>query len=154
MKSCCFTGHRYVKENQELLNRLKISIEECINNGVTDFYSGGAIGWDTICAKIVLQLKEKYPYIKLHLILPCSKEHQTLYWNKIQVLEYESILKNADTIQYTSNNYYDGCMKIRNTKLIELADICICYYNHNLKSGTAQTIKIAITKGIPIINLA
>ncbi|MGN1411723.1 MAG: SLOG family protein [Oscillospiraceae bacterium] len=154
MKSCCFTGHRYIKENQELLNRLKISIEECIHNGITDFYSGGAIGWDTLCSKIMLQLKEKYPHIKLHLILPCNKENQTLYWSKSQVLEYENILKMADTIQYTSNHYYDGCMKVRNARLVEVADLCICYYNHNCRSGTAQTVRMALKKGIPVINFS
>lgn len=154
MKSCCFTGHRYVKENKDLIRKIIISIEECINNGIIDFYSGGAIGWDTICSDIVIQLKKKYPQIKLHLILPCIKEQQTLYWNEIQIYKYEKILENADTIEYTSYNYYNGCMKIRNAKLIELSDICICYYNHNFRSGTAQTIKMALTKQIPIINLA
>lgn len=153
MKSCSFTGHRNVKKNQDLIDKLTVSIEECINNGVTDFYSGGAIGWDTICGKVVLQLKEKYPQIKLHLVLPCRKEFQTLYWSDTQKLEFEEIFQLADTIQYTSSEYYDGCMKIRNARLVELADICICYRDNRYNTGTAQTVRMAIAKHIPIVNI-
>lgn len=153
MKSCSFTGHRNITENQDLLNSLILSIEYCIKNGVTDFYSGGAIGWDTICSKMVLRLKNKYPQIRLHLVLPCRKEYQTLYWNEIQKLEFEKIFQLADTIEYTSLYYYNGCMKIRNARLIQLADICICYCDNQYSTGTAQTVRMAIKKSIPIINL-
>ena len=42
-----------------------------IGRGVTDFYNGGAIGFDMLCAKTVIALKAEYSDIKLHLLLPC-----------------------------------------------------------------------------------
>ncbi|MEE7581897.1 MAG: hypothetical protein UDO63_01630 [Oscillospiraceae bacterium] len=64
MKSCCFTGHRTVNININLLTMLMTSIESYVQNGIVDFYSGGAIGWDTICSKVVLQLREKHSHNK------------------------------------------------------------------------------------------
>lgn len=54
-----------------------------------------------------------------------------------------------------SERYYDGCMKGRNARLVELATVCcICYWNVNDKrSGTGQTVRMAQKKGIEIINL-
>lgn len=153
MKSCCFTGHRTVNININLLTMLMTSIESYVQNGIVDFYSGGAIGWDTICSNVVLQLREKYPNIKLHLILPCNTEHQTLYWNEHQKLEFNRILQLADTIEYTSWNYHSQCMKIRNARLVQLADVCICYCDNRYATGTAQTVRMAKKKNIPIINL-
>ncbi len=46
-------------------------------------------------------------------------------------------------------------MKIRNAKLIELADVCVCYYNlSQYASGTGQTVRMAQKKEIKIINIA
>lgn len=68
MKSCFFTGHRNVTVTEELLKRLKNEIIKLIENGVCDFYVGGAIGWDILCEKTVIELRKKYPEIKLHIL--------------------------------------------------------------------------------------
>ncbi len=61
MKSACFTGHRYANISKELKNRLSIEIEQLIRNGVTEFYAGGALGFDTIAEKTVIALKKTIP---------------------------------------------------------------------------------------------
>lgn len=43
-------------------------------------------------------------------------------------------------------------MKIRNARLVELADGCICYYSGKYISGTGQTLRMAKRKKIHIIN--
>lgn len=152
-RSVCFTGHRNVKMSQELILRLNKTLTNLIENGATDFYVGGALGWDTLCEQAVIDLRKKFPQIKLHLILPCSPEEQTARWEHSQKEEYYKYLKNADTVEYTSDHYYDGCMKVRNARLVDLADCCVCYYDNRSRSGTGQTIRMAKGKGIRIINL-
>ncbi len=44
MKSVCFTGHRRIPVNQELMRRLQIKLEKMIADGYTEFYAGGALG--------------------------------------------------------------------------------------------------------------
>ena len=156
MKSACFTGHRNLKGDiADLSERLYQFIKKSIVDlGLTEFISGGAIGWDLLAAKTVLQLKEAYPQVRLHLVLPCSNAEQTEKWNEMQRKEFYYILSLADEVEYTSEHSNKECMKLRNARMVELAtDYCICYYNENRKrSGTGQTVRMAQKKGITIEN--
>ena len=152
-KCCCFTGHRVLKITDDLIDRLNDTLTELIGNGVTDFYAGGAIGWDMLCEQEVLRLRERFPQIRLHLVLPCPPDVQTAKWNIKQKAEYQRILTAADEVEILSETYYDGCMQKRNARLVELADCCFCYWNTNRKrSGTAQTVRMAQKKCIDVIN--
>ncbi|MCM1298468.1 MAG: DUF1273 domain-containing protein [Firmicutes bacterium] len=153
MKSCFFTGHRSFEINAEISAKLNAMLIELINAGVTDFYAGGAPGWDMLCEKNVLELKKIYPAIKLHLILPCPPYEQTLKWNMRQKCEYKAILEHADDTEIVSDRYYDGCMKARNMRLAESGEVCLCYLRKK-RSGTAQTVSMAEKRGLKIINLA
>lgn len=154
MRSISFTGHRKLSENGALLSqRLYQRLEEETNNGAIEFNTGGALGFDSIAAAVVLKLREVYPHIRLNLILPCSNEEQTKKWPDKEGAEFYRILKLANTVEYTSKHYYDGCMKKRNARLIELADQGFCYWNtNNDRSGTAQTVRMAQGKQITIVN--
>ena len=152
MKTCCFTGHRIIKITPELVQRLRDTIVDMIGRGVTDFYNGGAVGFDMLCAETVIALKAEYSDIKLNLLLPCPPEEQVKGWNKAQIARYNEILQAADSVTVLSEHYTDDCMKQRNERLVELADCCICYCT-NPRSGTGQTVRIAEQKGIDVINL-
>ena len=152
METCCFTGHRIIKVTPELVQRLHDTIINMIESGVTDFYDGGAIGFDMLCAETVIELKAEYSDIKLHLLLPCPPEEQVKGWNKSQVERYNKILQAADSVTVISEHYTRDCMKQRNGRLVELADCCICYCA-NPRSGTGQTIRLAKKQGILVINL-
>ncbi|MGN1089033.1 MAG: SLOG family protein, partial [Huintestinicola sp.] len=78
--SCCFTGHRKITEQDLLIEQLTSVLISLINNGCTNFYAGGAVGFDILCEQIVLKLRRKYPEIKLNLVLPCNEEEQTSGW--------------------------------------------------------------------------
>lgn len=157
MKNVCFTGHRKIDSGD--LN-LKLALDNAIcglyNKGATEFYCGGALGWDTLCANMVLYLKKRKAIpISLHLVLPCSPEYQTAKWSDADKRTFYSILEQADSVEYISDKYYDGCMKKRNQRLVDLADWCVCYYkDNNPRSGTGQTVRMAQSKGIEIINIA
>lgn len=155
MRSVSFTGHRKLAENTaSIAQRLYKKLEEEIQNGATDFNTGGAVGFDCLSAAVVLKMREVYPNIKLNLILPCSNDEQTENWEKEEKAEFYRILSLANTVEYTSEHFYKGCMKVRNTRLIELADCCLCYWNtNNPRSGTGQTVRMAIKKKIKIVNL-
>ena len=156
-KSVCFTGHRTIAEDKEKLSaRLYALLERLVTEKkVTEFYTGGAVGWDALAALTVLKLRDSYPEVKLHLVLPCPFEEQSAKWNEAQKAEYQHILGLADSVEQVSDRYYNGCMKARNARLVELAsDYCICYWNpKNFRSGTGQTVRMAQRKGIEVINL-
>lgn len=153
MKNVCFTGHRQINATIELKTRLSQTLEMLIQNGATDFYSGGCYGWDMLCSCAVIVLRKKYPQIKLHLVLPCSNEEQTAMWKAPQKEWFYKILFAADTVEYTSGHYSADCMKIRNARLAELADCCVCYYSGVHRSGTGQTVRMAQRKGAALYNM-
>ena len=138
MKSVCFTGHRKIMVTDRIKTRLMSSILLMVNDGCYDFYAGGALGWDMLCEKTVIEVRGSYPEIKLHLVLPCPASEQIVKWNKSQKEEYQKILEAADEIQIVSEHYSAVCMKKRNARLIELADCCICYCNTNIKLKSVQ----------------
>ena len=152
MKTCCFTGHRIIKITPELVQRLRDTIIKLIEQGVTDFYNGGAIGFDMLCAETIIALKAEYKDIELHMLLPCPPEEQVKGWNNTQIARYEKILNVADSVTVVSEHYTRDCMKQRNERLVELADHCICYCT-NPRSGTGQTVRMAEEKGIDVINM-
>ena len=156
-KSVCFTGHRTIAEDKETLSaRLYALLERLVTEQkVTDFYTGGAVGWDALAALTVLKLRENYTEVKLHLVLPCPFEEQSAKWNEAQKAEHKHIASLADTKEFTSEHLDKNAMRIRNARLVELAsDYCICYWNpKNFRSGTGQTVRMAQKKGIEVINL-
>ncbi len=157
IKSMCFTGHRSIakKKLPFFLVHLQNLLENAVQKGFLDFYSGGAIGWDTYCAQTVLDLRDDYPDITLNLILPCSTNDQTAHWTKEQKIAYDCIYTKADSHEFIALDYTSDCMRQRNARLVELADCLVCYcYPSMARSGSAQTIRFAQKKGIPIINLA
>ena len=155
--SACFTGHRNIVTDKVMLSEQLYAILEKLitSQGVTDFYAGGAYGFDALASFTVLKLRENYPQVKLHLILPCSKDEQTKQWTAEHKAELEHLLGLADSVEYVSDRYYNGCMKDRNARLVELATVCcISYWNpNNFRSGTGQTVRMAQKKGIRVINL-
>ncbi|MBR1831586.1 MAG: DUF1273 family protein [Ruminiclostridium sp.] len=153
MKSCCFTGHRVLKVTPELVSRLRNTIIDLHEQGVTEFINGAALGFDQLSSKAVIDLRSEYGDIHLHLLLPCPTDEQVKGWHKAQIWEYMKILDEADSVTVLSEHYTDDCMKRRNEQLVELADCCVCYCN-NPRSGTGQTVRMAENKGIKVINLA
>lgn len=155
MGSCFFTGHRYFSiERDNVIEDLTSLFHILAESGFTDFYCGGAQGWDTYCGYAIGLLKKYYPQVKLHLVLPCSPEKQTLNWKDDEKAEYNVLRKIADSIEIVSDDNDKNCMKKRNARLVELGDICICYFNKkDTRSGTAQTVRMAEKANKIIFNM-
>lgn len=122
-----------------------------IEKGVVYFGTGEALGFDTVATLTVLKLKERYPQIKLILVLPCVNQAEK--WSIKNIELYERIKAQADKIVYVSKDYTINCMHQRNRRLVDNSKYCICYYS-GISGGTEYTIKYAKSKGLNIINCA
>lgn len=150
-QSCAFTGHRPHKfpwrynEADERCMALKAALKKQITAlaeaGVTDFYSGGADGVDCWAALIALELRKEVPTLKLNLILP--HEGQSDKWSDAAQERYRTILEQADSVEYVSREYYDGCMLDRNHRLVEASSVLLAVYNGEWRGGTAATVRYA-----------
>lgn len=152
-KTCCFTGHRKIPSESlpAISRKLKETLIFYIENGYRYFGTGGALGFDTLAAQTVLLLKQRYPWIKLILVLPCKD--QAKRWSAQEIEEYERIKSSADKVVYTSEHYYSGCMHKRNRHLVDNSSLCVCYLTERT-GGTAYTVEYAAKNNLTVINVA
>jgi uncharacterized phage-like protein YoqJ len=144
---CCFSGHRQLTPNlaRELSGDLECKILEMIQRGVTVFRSGGARGFDTLAAQLVLQMKQRYNFIKLELVLPYRRIRSSAEGAEV----YAQILSQADRVRYASDVYYRGCMHVRNRMLVDGSAYCIAYLTQE-SGGTFYTVQYARAHGVEI----
>ena len=135
---CCFTGHRRIRpeimpELSALLDRV---LDTLINDGVTEFRTGGAVGFDTLAALKVLEKREKYPQIKLVLYLPCRNQAER--WDAESQAFYSHILTEADGMVYVCERYRAGCMQSFLHRLLYL-----CPGRKRLHAGLCEEPRLA-----------
>ena len=154
-KICCFTGHRRIEKRHSLflVSTLKRVLRKKYEQGFRIFRAGGALGFDTVAALSVLELRSELPDIELHLLLPCRD--QDARWGEYDKRVYRSIVSLADKVTYAEEFYVVGCMHKRNRMLVDGSQCCIAYYDGvgNEKSGTEYTYRYASGKNIEIINV-
>lgn len=150
--TCCFTGHRIIsKEDMPFIkDKIKEEAEALINKGILYFGAGGALGFDMYAAEAVLELRNKYPSVRLVLVLP-SRDYDNL-WSDSQRKRYSAIRESADKITYVEEKYKPGCMHKRNRHLVDHSSVCIAYIRKE-KGGTYYTVKYAKEHGLKIINI-
>lgn len=152
-QTACFTGHRKIPFGHAhgIKRRLRDTIVELIDQGYRFFGAGGALGFDTIAAQTVLELKKEYPQIRLILVLPCLSQADR--WDEKDKSVYEDIKRQADKVVYTSQDYTRDCMFKRNRHLVDGSSVCICYLIEQT-GGTAYTVEYAKKNNLRVINLA
>lgn len=139
MIACCFTGHRDISlvERRQISSKLKETICDLVKTkGVTAFRCGGALGFDTIAALYVIELKNEYPEIKLIIDIP--HRNQASMWSELDQHTYDYILNHADSINVISENYYKGCMQKRNRHMVDNSDYVVAYVKR-AKGGSYYT---------------
>ncbi len=149
MYSCSFTGHRLSEEkpDRDALERILVNL---INQGVKNFFSGMAMGFDLLAAETVLKLKEKYKDIRLIACIPF--EGQSKYYGKDSLALYERVLQGCDEKIVFSPNFYNGCMHKRNRFLVDNCDVLISFLRKQ-SGGTFYTVSYARSLGKKIIEL-
>jgi len=152
-KTCCFTGHRTLshKKIEQIVKRLHEEVDRLISLGVTDFISGGAIGFDQIVASLIITKKQQGAEIRLIFALPCRNQDEK--WTDRQKQLYRSLLGEADEVIYVSEEYTPDCMEKRNRYMVDNSAYCICALMRDI-SGTGKTVRYAQKQGLEVINVA
>ena len=158
---CCFTGHRpnalpeLGSEQKPGMCALREMLERAVlraaQDGLTAFYTGGALGFDTLAAEAVLRLRQSDASITLHLALPGYD--QTEGWSEQQLLRYNAILERAGSVWYAAERCSPGSMQKRNRYLVDHASRCVAYLRR-MKGGTLYTVNYALDSGVEVDNLA
>ena len=158
MKTCCFTGHRpkalpWGRDESDLRcvsfkSKMRFALENLIvEHGYEKFISGMATGADTICAEIVLSLKNIYPHIKLECAVPNYAFTES--WRDEDARRYSSILTRADSVKFVSDGriYSKRDLMLRNIYMVDSSELIIAVYIDGESGGTKNTIDYANSKG-------
>ena len=165
IQTCCFFGHRKIKEAPELESKLIEVIEDLIvNRDVTTFLFGSKSEFDSYCKKIVDRLKEKYPHIK-RVYVRSSFQHIPDWYEDSLLEHYEDTYFPEHMAKAGRASYVE-----RNQEMINKSDFCVFYYDENYlpprrknsrrdlfdyqpKSGTGVAYDYAVKKKVEIINV-
>ena len=153
-QTCCFTGHRNVpkKDVDQILERVEMFVRALVEKGVTTFCVGGAIGFDTIAAQLLLYLRE-IEGLDIRVILICPFDGFANRWNQTQKDEFASLLPQFDEVIYKENTGSREAYLSRNRELVDRSAYCIAYCTHNY-GGTAYTVRYATKSGVMVLNIA
>ena len=100
-RTVCFTGHRNIKSATAIERQLVEIVKGLVAQGYIHFLAGGARGFDSMAARVVLQLKKNHPQIILRLILPFPNLYETENgWSEEDIENYYAILDAADDVVY------------------------------------------------------
>ena len=142
MKSCTFFGHRYVGDDiSEILYKTITDLIE--NENVINFYVGNQGGFDSMVAKIIKKLKNKYSYISYAIVMayiPKKGEGGKDFSNTIYPEGLEFVPPKFAIVK-------------RNNWMIEKSEFVVVYVK-DLCGGAAKFKEIAEKKGKKVINIA
>ena len=151
-RSCCFTGHRRIAADARdvLRGALREVIGVLYEEGFRRFYTGGALGFDTIAALVVLDLREELG-IELEVYIPCRDQEKM--WTEKEKQYYKYIVSAADRTYCLSEYYTSSCMHARNRRMVDGSDCCVAFCKKN-SGGTAYTVAYALKNDVRLINIA
>lgn len=151
--TAAFTGHRWYDSSRK--HSVRKRIEECVReayrNGITNFISGMAIGFDLLAAEVVLSLRHECPAITLTAVLPFRK--QASRFNELNKCRYYKCLSQADDIVILSNDYTAKCYLERDRFMVEHSSLLIACYDGRNRGGTFWTVNFAARTCKNVINI-
>lgn len=128
-----FIGHR---DSTGVEAAIYAEIKNMINQGISNFISGGMGNYDKMCEKIVKDLGGKITFVPYNIKQIKEKDR---FW-------YDNII-----CPFGNKVYSKFDIPNRNKWIIDNCDICLCYVYKN--GGAKKTLDYAIKKGKKIINL-
>ena len=139
--TCCFTGHRRIPANSKsaIFDKLCQTVKSLAQNGITTFVAGGALGFDTLAALAVLELRKTDSRLRLIVVIPCRD--QASKWSAAAKKTYEEILTLADDVICLNDKYTPGCMHQRNQLMVKFSSVCVTYHTGKA-GGTAYTLSL------------
>jgi len=158
--ACAFTGHRpqYLpwrggEDDPRCLEFKQITekrIQKFINDGVTYFLSGMALGFDIYAAEAVIKLKRDNPGAALECVIPFDGQESR--WSESDKARYYSILGRCNKKTVICRDYAKSCYAERNRYLVDNSGFLFAALSKS-EGGTAYTVGYAVKKNRRVIKI-
>ncbi len=156
-RTCCFTGHRDLpaKDSDEyrtLSKALRHAVCDAIRLGCTDFYTGGAAGFDLLAAETLLRIQKLWKKSPMRLFICVPFLGHDFAFSAEDRARFSVLKEKATKVLYLSDRYTPLCFAERNRYMVTHSDVCIAYVRKH-KSGSSQTLQMASKKRCILILL-
>ena len=145
---CALTGHRILPadfDEAELHRELEILIK----GGCNAFLCGMAEGFDLLCLRLLIKLKEKYSFT-VEACVPFVG--QETYFSKENKRLYRELLKKCDDTTTLLQSYQSGCYFLRNRYMVDSSDFVFAYCTKST-GGTVYTVGYAKRKNKTVVRV-
>ncbi len=159
MTACALTGYRPKRfsfgndKNDSACVKLKLALSKHIsaltNEGVTNFFSGMALGVEQWAAECILRIRAVRRGLTLTAVIPF--EGQADNWTAKQRDRYYDLHPKCDDVIMLKTRYTPACIFERNKFLVDHAGYLIAVYDGYGRGGTAYMVRYARKKGRRII---
>ena len=152
--TCCFTGHRKIRTEDEETVRAKLreQILSLLDIGFTTFLVGGAMGFDMLAAEVLLDLRENGgKELRIISVLPFPEWRAK--WPQKEAEREDHILEMSDEVLFTADKDDRKSYLARDRAMVDRSAYCIAYCSRK-SGGTAYTIRYALGQGVTVHNLA
>ncbi len=155
-KTCCFTGHRPEKiyggiefssqPMKRLLSVVALHISDLVTKqGYDTFITGMQRGIDLWAAQLVLDMKKRYPYLKVICAMPYRGHGEDFEGLDLWLLH--TVIEDAKQVIYVSEQYSDSCMRKRNMFMVDHSSFVLGVMGDK-RSGTGMTVNYAKRRGV------
>ena len=150
-QTCCFTGHRNIPpgEQTKILTRVRHRLIPLIQSGIIYYGVGGALGFDTLVAEMLIELKKENGRLRIIEVLPFEGCRDR--WTPEQQLHAKNLDKKMDKIVYVSKEPSKSAYLTRDRHLVDCSDYCISYCTKQT-GGTAYTVKYELEIQLTVYN--
>lgn len=162
MEVCAITGHRptrfkfgYMEEKigcKRLKKRLRDQFVILYQQGVRQFWVGGAMGVDMWAGEILLRLKEQPEFGEIELNIALPSDGHDNRWDERSKERMAFLKRHGTRIVVVGNGLTAQDYRKRNYYMIDHADCLLAVYDNDrtIRSGTGMTVNYAKKKELPI----
>lgn len=151
--TCCFTGHRNlpIHQEEEIWQRVCTRLYPLLERGVRYFGVGGAIGFDTLVAEKLLDLRKIYPQIRVILVQPFQGYQSR--WTPAQQARAAAVENRVDKVVICCRTPSREAFLARDRHLVDGSAYCIGYCTRST-GGTAYPLRYAQKQELQVWNIA
>ena len=154
-QTCCFTGHRTLPPAvlETIRAKLRNRVLGLLAEGVLYYKVGGAVGFDTLAAEVLFDLRQEHPEMRVALLYPF--DGYTATWKQEQMAHYRRLLPCYDEVVCVSpppRRAADAYL-LRDRRLVDGSGVVVAYCTRR-SGGTAYTLRYAQRAGCRVYNLA
>lgn len=144
MLTACVTGHRRLRDPEQVRHVLAAALDRALAEGYTVWYVGMALGADQMAVELMLGKAHR-----VVAVIPCDDYDRP--WPASLRRRYRSLLARADeVVVYPGGPYAPWKPHARNRWMVDRSQLVVAVWDGRCTGGTYGTVEHARARGVPV----